>query len=246
MNNKKKYKNKLSFWHTDNIVFFVIAIICILICGYFCYPKNNETNTLLISLLPAILPSVLIPLGLNFGKYLREKSNIKTVCKSIISLSIFMVNSLNMHLIKTNQETFSSLDELNSKEKTNNINFEKFETLDDVFILISDKLLSIKQMEYMEISESAKYLIEKTTLSMKKAFNKKDYAELYSNLCIAVNIVGTMEPSSDEMDYIETFNKQVNQKRDALKNELCNFTDDYIVECLENELSERINSCESL
>lgn len=240
--NRKKYKNKLSFWRFDNVLFLSISVVCIIIWSCIYYVELFEIDDIAVSLTSAILSAALIPLGLNFGKYTYEKKRLKAICKSIIDLSVFLVGDLNAYLIKNNKPLFLNLEEININEKFNGIDFKKIKTLDDLFDLISTRLSQIVKMEYVKTDDNFEYVVEKATSSTRKALVDVNYSKLYRDLYVVIKIIGTIKPSLMEKCYIEVFNQKVDKNIQNLKNNFCGYTDEYIVKCIENDLFEKIDN----
>ena len=69
----KKYKNKLCFWRFDNLLFLATLVLCIIAwcCTYFI--EWFEFDEMSVSFVSGILIAALVPLGLNYGKYIKEQ-----------------------------------------------------------------------------------------------------------------------------------------------------------------------------
>lgn len=236
----KKYKNKLCFWRFDNRLFIATSVVCIVAWCCIYFTEWFELDDIAVSLVSGILSSALIPLGLNYGKYIKEKRQVKTICKSIIELSAFLVNNFNEHLIKTNNPILENVDALSS-ENTKPLDFDKFKADYDLLDLVSKKLLRLIQMEYFDTTDSFVYAVERTTSSIQEAMTDKNHSQLCKNISTVVKIVGTIKPLSQRKNYIAIFDEKIDKSNKALKNNFYNYTDEYIVACLENDLSEKTN-----
>lgn len=234
----KKYKNKLCFWRFDNGLFLAISVVCIILWCCIYFTEWFELDDIAVSLVSGILSAALIPLGLNYGKYLKEKKQVKTICKSIIDLAAFFVNNLNAHLIKTNNHILENVDALNG-ENTKHLEFDKFKEDYYLFDLVGRKLSQLIQIEYFNMTDSFVYAVEGTTSSIQKALTNENYSQLCKDLCTVVKIVGTIKPLSQRKNYVAIFDEKIDKSNEALKNDFYSYTDEYIVECLENDLSEK-------
>lgn len=234
----KKYKNKLCFWRFDNGLFLATSVVCIVIWCCIYFTEWFELDEIAVSLVSGVLSAALIPLGLNYGKYAKEKKQTKNICKSIIDLAAFLINNFNSHLIKTNNPLLENVDALNG-ESTNPLDFDKFKADYDVLDLVGKKLSQLIQMEYFDATDSFVYAVERTTSSIQKAMTNENHSQLCKDLCTVVKIVGTIKPLSQRKNYLAMFNEKINESNKALKNNLYSHTDEYIVKCLENDLLEK-------
>lgn len=234
----KKYKNKLSFWRFDNWLYLGISGACIIFwwCTYFI--KWFELDEIAVSLLSGILTAALIPLGLNYGKFIREEKQVKSICTSIIYLAVFLVNNFNAYLIKTNNPMIKNVDGLSS-ESTKLLAFDKFKEDYNLLDLVRKNLLQLIQMEYFNTTDSFVYAVERINLSIQKSLANNDHGQLCKELLIVIKTIGTINPSSQGKNYVEMFDEKIDESNEVLKNNLYNYTDDYIVASLENDLSEK-------
>lgn len=234
----KKYKNKLCFWRFDNCLFLVTSVVCIVAWCCIYFTEWLELDDIAVSLVSGILSAALIPLGLNYGKYVKEKKQLKTICKSIIELAAFLVNNFNAHLIKTNNLMLENVDAL-SGENTEPLDFDKFKAEYDLLDLVSKKLLQLIQMDYFNTTDSFVYAVERTTSSIQKALTDENHRQLCRDLSRAVKIVGTIKPLSQRKNYVAVFDEKIDRSNESVRNNFYNYTDAYIVACLENDLSEK-------
>jgi len=237
----KKYKNKLCFWRFDNFLFLVTSVVCIVAWCCIYFTEWFELDEIAVSLVSGVLSAALIPLGLNYGKYVKEKKQTKNICKSIIDLAVFLVNNFNSHLIKTNSPMLENVDAL-SGENTKPLDFDRFKADYDLLDLVSKKLSQLIQMEYFDATDSFVYAAERTTYSIQKSLLNENHNQLCKDLCMTVKIVGTIKPLSRGKNYVTIFDEHIDRSNEALKNSFYNYTDEYIVSCLENDLSEKSNS----
>ena len=236
----KKYKNKLCFWRFDNGLFLAISVVCIIAWYCIYFTEWLELDDIAVSLISGILSAALIPLGLNYGKYVKEKKQIKIICKSIIDLSAFIVNNFNTHLIKMNKPMLENIDAL-SGEKTKPLDFDKFKADYDLFDLVSKKLSQLIQKEYFNSTDYFIYAVEKTTSSIQKSMTNENHSQLCKDLCTAVKIVGTIKPLSQRKNYVAIFNEKIDKSNRVLKNNFYSYTEEYIIECIERDLSEKMS-----
>ena len=236
----KKYKNKLCFWRFDNFLFLVTSVVCIVAWCCIYFTEWFELDEIAVSLVSGVLSAALIPLGLNYGKYVKEKKQTKNICKSIIDLAVFLVNNFNSHLIKTNNPMLKNVDAL-SGENTKPLDFDKFKADYDLLYLVSKKLSQLIQLEYFDATDSFVYAVERTTSSIQKAMTNENHRQLCKDLCTAVKIVGTIKPLSQSKNYAVMFNEKVDESNKALNNNFYSYTEEYIVECIERDLSEKMS-----
>ena len=234
----KKYKNKLCFWRFDNRLFLATSVLCIIAwcCTYFI--EWFEFDGMAVSLVSGILIAAMIPLGLNYGKYIKEKKQAKTICKSIIDLAAFLVNNFNTHLIKTNNLMLENVDALNC-ENTKQLEFDKFKEDYNLLDLMGKKLSQLIQMDYFNTTDYFVYAVERTTSSIQNALTDKNHSQLCKDLSTVVKLVGTIRPLSERKNYIAVFEEKIDRSNEAVRNNFYNYTDAYIVACLENDLSEK-------
>ena len=234
----KKYKNKLCFWRFDNRLFLATSVLCIIswCCTYFI--EWFEFDGTAVSLVSGILIAAMIPLGLNYGKYIKEKKQAKTICKSIIDLAAFLVNNFNTHLIKTNNLMLENVDALNC-ENTKQLEFDKFKEDYNLLDLMGKKLSQLIQMDYFNTTDYFVYAVERTTSSIQNALTDKNHSQLCKDLSTVVKLVGTIRPLSERKNYIAVFEEKIDRSNEAVRNNFYNYTDAYIVACLENDLSEK-------
>ncbi|MBQ9761769.1 MAG: hypothetical protein IJV82_01685 [Oscillospiraceae bacterium] len=234
----KKYKNKLCFWRFDNCLFIVTSVVCIVAWCCIYFTEWFELDEIAVSLVSGVLSAALIPLGLNYGKYVKEKKQTKNICKSIIDLAAFLVNNFNSHLIKTNNPMLENVDAL-SGENTKPLDFDKFKADYDLLDLVSKKLSQLIQMEYFDATDSFVYAVERTTSSIQKAMTNENHSQLCKDLSTVVKIVGTIKPLSQRKNYVAVFDEKIDRSNEAVRNNFYNYTDAYIVACLEKDLSEK-------
>lgn len=79
----------------------------------------------------------------------------------------------------------------------------------------------------------------RTTSSIQKALTDENHRQLCRDLSRAVKIVGTIKPLSQRKNYVAVFDEKIDRSNEAVRNNFYNYTDAYIVACLENDLSEK-------
>lgn len=236
----KKYKNKLCFWRFDNWLFLVTSVVCIIAWCCIYFTEWFDLDEIAVSLVSGVLSAALIPLGLNYGKYVKEKKHTKNICKSIIYLATFLVNNFNSYLIKMNNPMLENVDAL-SGENIKPLDFDKFKADFDLLDLVSKKLSQLIQMEYFDATDSFVNAVERTTSSIQKAITNENHRQLCKDLCTAVKIVGTIKPLSQSKNYAVMFNEKVDASNKALNDNFYSYTEEYIVECIERDLSEKMS-----
>ena len=104
---------------------------------------------------------------------------------------------------------------------------------------MSKKLSQSIQMDYFNTTDYFVYAVERTTSSIQKALTDKNLSQLCKDLSTVVKLVGTIKPLSERKNYVAVFDEKIDKSNKALKSNFYNYTEEYIVECLENDLSEK-------
>lgn len=237
-NLNKNYNIKPSFWRYDNRIYLYLIIACVIIHAsielhlqfFECEALEVITNFII----SAILPAALIPLGLHLGQLLHEKSQMKNICISIIDLSMVLMGNINEHLLKSNKPMIDNFDELKNKDYTQEIDFNGFETLPDLFVMLPNKLSRITQMDFIKTNDAFEYAITKTSASTNAAFSNNNFSTLYMGLGNVIQIMNGIKPPFRSEQYIQIFDKRIKKLNEELKTNLYNYTEEYIINNLEN------------
>lgn len=242
MERKKLKKFRLSFFVSENKSFLFIAVFfaAVLIGTYFYCEITADLKDIINAVTTAVLASVMLPLGLNYGKIRHERRILKDTCESIINNSIFLLRGLNYHLAQSGKKPFSCYSDLQNKKVLATVNFENFKTFDELFLLIPDKLDRIANMEYMiNKTDVFEWAVKKVKDSIPVATKEKNYYQLFRDLTIVVGIIGHIQAPFFADDYIKQFNDGLQKSCKEIEYIYFQTTDDYIVQCLENDLSEQ-------
>ena len=236
---KQSRKMKLSFFVYENIIFLIVALCCIAVLDYSYSISCKHTRNVVSSVTTSAFVSALIPLFLNIGRRMHERSILNATCRQIISDSVLLIGSLNEHIAKCGQKPFSCYSDLKDRKIVSALNYESFSTFDELFILFIQKLNRIAALNYINKTDSFDFIVKKLNKTVAKAESDKDYARLFDNLIIIIGIVGIIRPPIMKQNYIKQFDAGIKETYERIKKIYYQNTDEYIVRCIECDLSEK-------
>ncbi len=120
------------------------------------------------------------------------------------------------------------------------IDFNGFETLPDLFVMLPNKLSRITQMDFIKTNDAFEYAITKISASTNAAFSNNNFSTLYMELGNVIQIMNGIKPSFRSEQYIQIFDKRIKKLNEELKTNLYNCTEEYIVNNLENNKQENL------
>lgn len=238
----KKYKtNKLSFWVAENIIYFLMSLVCIAVLFYTYSIRCSVTQNIVMAIATSALASVFIPLGLNIGKFVHEKRSLNSLCKSIIGNSVFLIRGLNTYIAAGGKAPYSCYSEFKNRKSLATLDLENFDTFDELFLLILGKMNRIAEMEYLNKTDLFEFAVQKMNASVPLAVSEKNYNQLFGDLILVLGAVVKIKAPFGRPKYIQRFDNEL--KKSYIETEFLYFqsTDDYIVRCIEKELSEKRN-----
>lgn len=235
---KHSCKIKLSFFVYENSIFLVVALCCIAVLIYSYSISCEYTRNVVSSVTTSAFVSALIPLFLNIGRKMHERSILNATCRQIISDSVLLIGSLNEHIAKFGQKPFSCYSDLKDRKIISALNYESFSTFDELFLLILQKLNRIAGLNYINKTDSFDFLVKRLSESMPKAENGKDYAHLFNDLVIIIGTIGKIRSPIMKKNYIKQFDAGIKKTYERIKDSYFYNTDEYYVQCIENDLSE--------
>ena len=237
---KKRPKIKISLLVIENIIFLLGVLCCILALISTYYVDCAITQNITQSIATSVLASVLIPLFLNIGKIVQEKRKLNNLCISIVKSSVFLIGELNNYIAPAGTKPFSNYAELkNRKSILPTLDFENFETFDDLFLLILNKVNCIAKMEFIIRRDLFEFTVQKLNGSTPNATNNKDYVQLFSNLILVLGVVENIKPPICTANYIKRFDDGLHKSYKESEFIYFQTTDDYIIQNIETDLSEK-------
>ena len=232
------HKNKVKncFLSVDNIAFISLALVCTISIIFSYNVENARIHDIIIALSTAVLSSVLIPLALNIAKYCREIKTTIEICSSILDFSVLIFNGLNTHLAKSGNETISDFLNMDSDKLLEKAVLKESAKTIILFNLIITKANRIKSFNFIKANDLFDVAIEEFETSVK---NNSNLNSIYLNLTKLLRCLKTLFKKEC---MFKNFSKKTNKFAKEIKEKYYMYDNEYITQCLENDLAEK-ESC---
>lgn len=238
---KKRKKAKITFFVSENITLLIVALVFIFVLVATYHIDCDVTRNVAIPIATSVLASVIFPLGLNIGKVLQEKRMLNNICKLLVAISIVLIGNLNGYIALTGKKPFSCYSELRNHENLSEVDFNGLDVLEELFQLIPLKLNSMISMKYINMPDSFELRVKRLDSSIPNGIHNKNYAQLFHDLITVIGMVGCVKSPFTKTDYIKQFDAGIQKSYSEAESVYFRSTDEYIVQCLENDLSQRMN-----
>ena len=239
---KKSRKAKITFFVSENITLLIVALFFIFVLVATYHIDCDVTRNVTMPIATSVLASVMFPLGLNIGKVLHEKRMLNNICKSLVAISIVLIGNLNSYIALTGKKPFSCYSELKKHEDLSELDFKGLKVLEELFEIIPLKLNDMFSMKYIiNMPDSFELSAKRLDSSIPNGISNGNYQQLFHDLIMVIGIVGHVKSPFRKRDYIKQFDVGIQKSYKEAEYVYFRSTDEYIVQCLENDLSQRMN-----